>query len=136
VIQSLRAGEIFGHGSLSPMWQEGFQRVVGESFFLADIGIIGTSYRYGLFGIFWYLFWMTLQLTLIMRMPAGSQRRSYFAVLLFLVILLPVAAPIEYRGFVTGVLFAMTAFLSSQHKQNKISGARRTVSGQMLSETA
>jgi hypothetical protein len=103
---------------------------------LADIGIIGTSYRYGLFGIFWYLFWMTLQLTLIMRMPAGSQRRSYFAVLLFLVILLPVAAPIEYRGFVTGVLFAMTAFLSSQHKQNKISCARRTVSGQMLSETA
>jgi hypothetical protein len=136
VIQSLRAGEIFGHGSLSSMWQEGFQRVIGESFFLADIGIIGTSYRYGLLGIFWYLFWMTVQLTLIMEMPAASQRRRYFAVLLFLVILLPVAAPIEYRGFVTGVLFAMTAFLSSQNKQNKISGARRTVSGQMLSETA
>ena len=136
VIQSLRAGEIFGHGSLSLMWQEGFKRVIGEFFFLADIGIIGTLYRYGLFGIFLYLFWMTVQLTLIMRIPAGSQRRSYFAVLLFLVILLPVSAPIEHRGFVTGVLFAMTAFLSSQHKQNKISGARLTVSGQMLTETA
>ena len=120
VILSTQAGGIFGHGSLSLIWQEGFHRVIGEHFFLADIGIIGTFYRYGLFGIFWYLVWMVIQLTLIAKMPAGSRRRSDFAILLFLIVLLPVAAPFEYRGFVTGVLLAMTTFYRSQSKQNKI----------------
>lgn len=132
VIRSLRAGEIFGHGSLSLMWQDGFHRVVGYFFFLADIGLFGTLYRYGLIGVCWYLFWGIIQLRLLQRMPAGAQRRSYSAVFLFLIILLPVAAPLEYRGFVAGPLFGMTAFLSSQRKTVKAARIGRSVSGRPL----
>lgn len=135
VIRSQSAGEIYGHGALSLMWNDGFHRVVGDFFFLADIGIFGTLYRYGLVGFFWYLVWGTVQLRLLQRMPAGAQRRCYSAVLIFLIILIPVAAPLEYRGFVTGPLLAMTAFLGLQRNTEKAARSGRLVTARPVSAT-
>ena len=87
-LYSIAAGGIFGHGSLSLIWQEGFHRVIGEHFFGRQ------NYRYVL--PLWpirHLLVLGLDghsLT-IAKMPAGSRRRSYFAILLFLIVLLPVA---------------------------------------------
>jgi hypothetical protein len=35
------------HGALSAMWDDGFKRFYGENFYLSDVGIFGTVFRFG-----------------------------------------------------------------------------------------
>lgn len=117
VIDAVNSGSIYGNGSLSPLWNDGFARIHGPFFFLADIGVIGTLYRYGLVGVIAYVFYILLQARLLLNIDDNHKRVLYVSVFIMVIVVVPVAAPLEYRGFVAGFLLAMTSFLSSRKYQ-------------------
>lgn len=104
---------LLGHGSLSPYWRGGFERVVGTYFYLADIGLVGTLFRYGLPGILLYLLWFVLQIRLLSAIPDRRRRVLCGALFLFILIGMPVGAPLEYRGYIAGMLLGLTGYLAS-----------------------
>jgi hypothetical protein len=110
---------ILGHGSLSPFWRDGFERVIGVYFYLADIGLVGTLFRYGLPGIVLYFLWFALQLRLLRAIPDRRRRVLCGALFLFIIMGMPVGAPLEYRGDVTGMLLGMSGYLASLKYREK-----------------
>ena len=118
VLETLRQGEIWGHGSLSPMWNEGFGTIIGQYFYLADIGIMGTLFRYGLPGLFLYLCYLILQCRILLSLRDRQRRALYGGLFLFLIVGLPVAAPLEYGGYIAGLILGVTGFLI-QAQQNR-----------------
>lgn len=126
VTSALQDGEVWGHGALLPAWNGGFQSVIGGFFYLADIGLFGTIYRYGLFGAFWYAMWLFLQTKSIFGLPAGPRRHTYSGVFIFLLVLLPIAAPLEFRGFLAAPLLAITTFLASEFRTARSDQKRRS----------
>lgn len=107
---ALGAGALLGHGGLSPQFDGGFATVMGPYFFLADIGLFGTAFRSGLIGLVVYAGYIALQIRLIRRI--ADRRRRLMCGAMFVVVLaaLPVAAPLEYRGFVSGLILAISAW--------------------------
>ena len=122
------SNEKWGHGSLSHFWRNGFERVIGVYFYLADIGIVGTLFRYGISGVLLYLIWGVLQFRLIRLISDRRKRNLMAALFLFILIGTPVAAPLEYRGYISGMLLGLTGsckqFTKEQHmtKVNLIIG--------------
>jgi len=110
----------FGYGSLSLSWQDGFKRVIGDFFFLADIGIAGTLFRYGIPGIVLYFVWGINQFNLLKAIKNPHNRTLMGAVFVYLIIGTPVAAPLEYRGFISGVLLGVTGYLANYGKKGSI----------------
>lgn len=113
-LQALQEGEIWGHGSLSPLWNGGFTTLIGPYFFLADIGVVGTLFRYGLFGVLLYAVYFVLQLRLILAIPDRRRRALYSALFLFVLVGSPVGAPLEYRGNIVGLILGVTGYLASR----------------------
>ncbi len=107
------SGAPLGHGSLSNLWQDGFARVIGNYFFLADIGVVGTLFRYGLIGLLFYTLWFALQFQLLRAIPVRRYRVLYSALFLSILLSAPVGAPLEYRGFLAGLILGATAYLAS-----------------------
>ena len=107
----------FGHGSLSLLWQNGFKRVIGDFFFLADIGISGTLFRYGIPGLVLYLFWGINQFNLLRAIKNPHNRTLMGALFLYLIIGMPVGAPLEYRGYISGMLLGVTGYLANFDKK-------------------
>jgi len=101
---------IFGKGSLSALWNGGFHPIFGDNFFLSDVGILGTYYRFGVLAlplsIFYYSFFMKSYFDL------GNLRAdsipiaaiSFVICSMFLNILTPV---IEYNGFYMAICLAL-----------------------------
>ena len=111
VFQTFSAGEIWGHGALSPMWNEGFSREIGAYFFLADIGIAGSVFRYGLFGALLYAIYFIVQFRLIRQIPKKDYRTLLTGLVVLTIVTLPVAAPLEFRGFIAGLILAVSGHL-------------------------
>lgn len=114
VFQALSHGEMWGHGALSPTWNEGFARVIGPFFFLADIGVFGTAFRYGLIALAFYGPYLVVQTILVRRIDDNMRRMLYGGLFLMVIVMMPVSAPLEYRGFLTGLILAITGFLAQQ----------------------
>lgn len=114
------SNEKWGHGSLSPFWKSGFERAIGGFFYLADIGIVGTLFRYGIPGILLYIFWGVLQFRLIRSISDRRKRALMGALFLFTLMGMPVAAPLEYRGYISGMLLGLTGYLASKSKNGDI----------------
>jgi hypothetical protein len=103
-------------GSLSLMWQDGFIPYFGEHFFLSDIGIIGTLFRFG------FLTFLLVPLTLyvyqrIARNINPDMGFSYCVMLAFFVIW-PLQGLFEYMQPVICLLFVIHA-LRARHLRSK-----------------
>ncbi len=103
-------------GSLSLMWQDGFIPYFGEHFFLSDIGIIGTLFRFG------FLTFLLIPLTLyvyrhIARNINPEMSFTYSVMLAFFVIW-PLNGLFEYTQPVICMLFVIHA-LRARHLRSK-----------------
>lgn len=103
-------------GSLSLMWQDGFIPYFGEHFFLSDIGIIGTLFRFG------FLTFLVVPLTLfvyqrIARNINTEMEFTYSVILAFFVIW-PLNGLFEYVQPVICMLFVIHA-LRARHLRSK-----------------
>ncbi len=89
-----------GHGALSNLYGGGFGRYFGESFFLADIGIVGTIHRFGWLAFVFCGLTLTLFVTIWRRAARGEawQFVAVIAASLTLLVTWPTAGIIEYRG--------------------------------------
>lgn len=100
----------FGHGALSLQWENGFARVYGNYFFLADIGIFGTVHRFGIVTIV-YMF-VTLRLLrgaisgAAQISPIYSNLPALYSIVL--VLLWPLGGILEYRGMSVALILALS----------------------------
>jgi hypothetical protein len=103
-------------GSLSLMWQDGFIPYFGEHFFLSDIGIIGTLFRFG------FLTFLLVPLTLfVYRWIARSINTDMeftYAVMLAFFVIWPLNGLFEYTQPVICMLFVLHA-LRARHLRSK-----------------
>ena len=103
-------------GSLSLMWQDGFIPYFGEHFFLSDVGIFGTLFRFGL------LTFLVVPLTLyvyhhIARNIAGDLSFIY-ATMLALFVIWPLNGLFEYSQPLIATLFVIHA-LKARHLRSQ-----------------
>lgn len=103
-------------GSLSLMWQDGFIPYFGEHFFLSDIGIIGTLFRFG------FLSFIVIPLTLsiyyrIARNINSDMQFTYSVILAYMVIW-PLNGLFEYTQDLICMLFVLHA-LRARHLRSK-----------------
>lgn len=113
-------------GSLSLMWQDGFIPYFGEHFFLSDVGIIGTLFRFG------FLTFILVPLTLfiyqrIARNINSDMGFSYAAILAFMVIW-PLNGMFEYVQPVIVMLFVIHALRARHLRSKERAHERRTYS--------
>ncbi|MGE6193641.1 hypothetical protein ACQKCL_21730 [Stutzerimonas stutzeri] len=103
-------------GSLSLMWQDGFIPYFGEHFFLSDVGIIGTLFRFG------FLTFLIIPTTLfvyhrIAKNIATDMTFIYATMLAFFVIW-PLNGLFEYGQPVIAMLFVIHA-LRARHLRSQ-----------------
>jgi len=103
-------------GSLSLMWQDGFIPYFGEHFFLSDIGIIGTLFRFG------FLTFLLVPLTLFVYQriarSINSNMEFVYAVMLAFFVIWPLNGLFEYTQPVICMLFVIIA-LRARHLRSK-----------------
>ena len=54
IVREVGTHLFFGGGALSQKWQDGFSRIYGTFFYLADVGDVGVVYRYGIFAVLYF----------------------------------------------------------------------------------
>lgn len=101
-------------GSLSLMWNGGFKPHFGDYFFLSDVGIVGTLFRFGFLSAVvipmgLYAYWVTAK---------RLSRDMHFTVAMFLsfLIIWPLQGMFEYLQTVTATLFVFQA-LKTWHRK-------------------
>lgn len=108
MFSELQRNNWIGHGALSLLWKDGFHRLYGDSFFIGDVGIIGTIFRLGLLAFpviivvsyFLYLTWK--------KMTPSPNKDVVGLSLLYCIFTLPTSAPMEYRGYFISILLALS----------------------------
>jgi hypothetical protein len=94
-------------GSLSLMWQDGFIPYFGEHFFLSDVGIIGTLFRFG------FLTFLIVPMTLFVyhriAKNIASDMSFIYATMLALFVIWPLNGLFEYGQSVIAMLFVIHA---------------------------
>lgn len=103
-------------GSLSLMWQDGFIPYFGEHFFLSDIGIIGTLFRFG----FLTFLLVPLSLYIYQRIARNinADMSFIYPVMLAMFVIWPLAGLFEYAQPVVCMLFVIHA-LRARHLRSK-----------------
>lgn len=108
ITDEIASGQWLGSGALSSKWNDGFARVYDANFFLSDVGIFGTAYVFGLFSIVLYGAYLYWQYRLVRASRAHPYYRLIVAVWIFLLVIMPVGATLEYRGTASGLLLALS----------------------------
>ncbi|WP_407296870.1 hypothetical protein [Stutzerimonas zhaodongensis] len=103
-------------GSLSLMWQDGFIPYFGEHFFLSDIGIIGTLFRFGF--LTFLLVPLTLFVYLRIARSINSDMEFVYPVMLAFFVIWPLNGLFEYTQPVICMLFVLHA-LRARHLRSK-----------------
>ena len=101
-----------GFGALSLLWNNGFQRFYGEGFYLGDVGLLGTCFRFGLFAVPILLLVGMVIYRQIRKMKGGIAKEVIVLSFLYCIITLPTSAPIEYRGYFVGLLLAVVVSMN------------------------
>lgn len=114
VIQEFLHGAWLGSGSLSLLWRGGFSKVYGDYFFLADIGIFGTVYKFGVIALPYTLVYLYSQFSILRKIRGHSHYRLLLAAWCQLLILMPVAATVDHRGFVAGLILALSVYCQKE----------------------
>jgi hypothetical protein len=108
IFHELMKGAWFGSGSLSDLWRGGFEEMYRHYFHLVDVGAFGSLYKFGLFCIPFYLLYLGKQLQIARSISKHPYYRLILGAWAQVLVLMPVAAPIEHRGFMAGLLLAMS----------------------------
>lgn len=106
--QAFFDGAWFGSGALSPLWKGGFPNIYHSNFYLADVGIFGSLYKFGLLTLPLYFTYFFLQGNILKSILWHINFKLFFSAWIILVVTLPVAATIEYRGYMSGLLLALS----------------------------
>ena len=113
-------------GSLSLMWQDGFIPYFGEHFFLSDVGIIGTLFRFG------FLTFLVIPLTLMIYRRIAkniSPDMSFiYPVMLAYFVIWPLNGLMEYGQPVIAMLFVLHALKARHLRSQERIHERRTYS--------
>lgn len=108
---------LWGHGALSLLWNEGFHRVYGDNFYLADVGVVGILYRYGLpVTILILSVSIALAYVTTKRMMYSPLKRVMILGFFF-VFLAPGAGVFFYAGLQFGILLGITVGLVSSNNR-------------------
>ncbi|KZX63438.1 hypothetical protein A3710_16905 [Stutzerimonas frequens] len=103
-------------GSLSLMWQDGFIPYFGEHFFLSDVGIIGTLFRFG------FLTFLIVPMTLFVyhriAKNIASDMTFIYATMLAFFVIWPLNGFFEYGQPVFALLFVIHA-LRARHLRSQ-----------------
>ncbi|WP_028239921.1 hypothetical protein [Stutzerimonas azotifigens] len=113
-------------GSLSLLWQDGFVPYFGEHFFLSDVGIFGTLFRFG------FLTFLILPVTLfvyhrIAKTIASDMSFIYPAVLAMFVIW-PLNGLMEYAQSMFAMLFVIHSLKARHLRRQEYIHERRAYS--------
>ncbi|MEY8213288.1 MAG: hypothetical protein RPR97_02265, partial [Colwellia sp.] len=106
-------------GALSEMWGGGFHRIYGENFYLADVGIFGTLYRYGLVGLILQILGAGYIIIHFIRASAKPGSQVFQMMGLLLLLMTPLSAPVEYNS---GILAIILFWLVSLNESKSFSG--------------
>lgn len=113
-------------GSLSLMWQDGFIPYFGEHFFLSDVGIFGTLFRFG------FLTMLVVPLTLIVyqRIARNINHDMHFIypVMLAQFVIWPLNGLFEYAQPVIATLFVIHSLKARHLRAQERIHERRTYS--------
>jgi hypothetical protein len=124
-VRSTTINQILGHldavgwlpsGSLSLMWQDGFIPYFGEHFFLSDVGIFGTLFRFG------FLTFLLVPLTLYVYQRIARNINPdmtfLYSVMLALMVIWPLNGLLEYGQPVIAMLFVIHS-LKARHLRSQ-----------------
>jgi len=113
-------------GSLSLMWQDGFIPYFGEHFFLSDVGLIGTMFRFG----FLTFFVVPMSLFVYQRIARNINPDMGFnyAVMLALFVIWPLSGLFEYAQPIIVMLFVIQALRARHLRSKERAHERRTYS--------
>lgn len=123
ILYEFSEGAWFGFGALSLLWNGGFSNIYHSNFYLADVGFFGSFYKFGLLAIIYYAFYLSLQVKLLRKIKNHFYQRLILAAWVQLLIMSPLSAPIEYRGFISGLLLGITIGCSLEVRKTTL-GAR------------
>lgn len=109
ILENLYLDYFMPKGSLSLLWGGGFNSYYGHHFFLSDVGLLGSFFRYGLFA---FVIWFVLVFVMYkaykeIPLYLDSVRYIFIAWSVYFVITLPLSAPLEYRGYILGLIIAL-----------------------------
>ena len=113
-------------GSLSLMWQDGFIPYFGEHFFLSDVGIIGTLFRFG----FLTAVIVPLSLLVYQRIARNinTDMQFIYSVMLAQFVIWPLNGLFEYAQPVISTLFVIHALKARHLRAQERIHERRTYS--------
>lgn len=100
---------IWGHGALWLQWQNGFARFYGEYFYLSDVGIWGTIFRYGIFSIIPISILLYFVKKVVYSTNVNRETIISTGIFLHIIFMLPIAAAFEYRGFIIALALVILA---------------------------
>ena len=98
----------FGSGALSLSWRGGFSEIYGQNFFLSDVGIFATFFRFGVIFapviliITFLFFWAPYK-----KSVQTSQRVAVSVSAIALILLIPTGAIFEHKSVLLAIVVAM-----------------------------
>jgi hypothetical protein len=107
IYKELYLNGFVGMGALSGLWNEGFSNLYHEYFFLSDVGISGTLYRYGYLAPFFIFTPIYIMYKNIRKIEDPSLNMFLNLLFWFMVLLLPLGSLIENRGDMTGLIMGV-----------------------------
>lgn len=108
IFKELSEGNWFGLGAVSPLFNGGFPNIYHSNFYLADVGLFGTIYKFGIVSIPLYLTYYIVQSSTLIRIRQHKHTKLLVSIWILLIATFPVAATIEYRGYISGLLLAIS----------------------------
>jgi hypothetical protein len=112
-----------GFGALSEQYRGGFISLYGPYFYLSDVGIFGEFYRYGFLAIC-QIFFIVYILNYFVKNIKYDQSCGYIKyMILYLLILWPTGAILEYHGFLLALILSM-----AYSKSKKINNSNKQYS--------
>jgi len=107
---------LIGRGALNPDFHGGFKSLYHSFFFLADVGIAGTQYRFGIFGPLILIAYLGYLFKKTLALPASETKVFLLLYFSFVAVCLPVGTFIEHRGFMFGIVLAVLVVERERHR--------------------
>jgi len=101
-------GAWLGSGSLYNKWHGGFSHIYYSLFYLTDVGVFGSVYKFGVIAVPFYLIYLIRQYGILRAVKSHPYYRLILAMWVQVLVTMPVGAPIEYRGFLTAFVLALS----------------------------